>query len=382
MGDDTNSPEQWSAYISTLGQAMQASSGFARTQLDAQIKDAQKARQNAMAIAKLQADVQKYGINTTRQNLLDQLKENARQFDQNHELEMQQFGLSREQFAESQRQFNVTSGNQAQQFGQTLGENQRQFNITSGNQASQFGQTLTEQQRQFNENLATNRGQFGQTFGEGQRQFNVTSGETAREFNANNQLARQNLGLSYAKTATDYLSTPDTYFQARDFINMGQRAVDPGAGGIQPASGMGPTPYGAGGAPTPKTTDDFAVLAGYTQPGERVYAGGTPGFSEQGGGAPAGVNDQAPDPRLKAAKGIFEALPPSQDAGLDDSDWAALQAAKALYSSNLRPGTLQRMRPGQQAMLASAGRRLGYDPQDFQTDYTRYQPGQQGVRVA
>jgi hypothetical protein len=336
--NDTNGPQQWDQYIETLTQAMAASSGFERTKLNAQVNDAKKARQNALQIAQLNAETQRYGYDQSRQNIIDQLKENARQFDQNHDLEFQKLGLSREQLAEGARQFNVTSGNQASQ--------------------------------------------FGQTFGEGQRQFNVTSGEQARQFNASNELARANLGLNYAKTATDYLSTPDRHFQAADFTNMAGRALQ----------GLGPQPYGANGAPTPKTTDDFAVLAGYTMPGEgaasgrgadagraeQVYAGGSSSFNEGGGsGGQSGT-----DPRLKAVRAVFDAIPPSNEYGLNDNDYSALMAAKHIYTTNLGPGTLQRMTPGQLAMNRSAGARLGYDVPSWEADYTRYQPGQGSSRAA
>jgi hypothetical protein len=338
------SPEQYDAYIATITKAMAASSGFARTQLQAQINDAKKARQNAMAIAQVQAEVQRFGITTSRQNLLDQLQENARQFDQNHGLELEKLGLSREQLAENARQFNVTSGNQASQFGQTFGEGQRQF---------------------------------GLTFGEGQRRFDVTTGEGRREFDITAAQNRQRLGLDYAKTATDYMSTPDRYFQAADYTNMGRQAL----------AGQGPAPYAASGSPVAKTTDDFAVLAGYRMPGEgdpQAYAGGTSSFNEApGGGGANRSTDQGTDPRLKAVRGVFEAIPPSNEYGLNDNDFAALQAAKAIYSSKgLKPGTLERMRPGQLAMNRSAGARLGNYVPDWEADYRAYGVGQGSVRAA
>lgn len=87
-------PEQWQAYIDTLKQAYQASSGFERLKLQAQIDDAEKGRQNSLQIAQLQADNSRYGANLQRQTTLDQLRENARQFEANHALDMQKFGLS------------------------------------------------------------------------------------------------------------------------------------------------------------------------------------------------------------------------------------------------------------------------------------------------
>lgn len=96
-GTDPGSPEdleQWNQYIAQIQAALAASSGFARTQLEAQMKDAEKARQNAYRIAQLNAETSRYGVDVGRQNLLDQLKEQARQFDANHALEKDRFGLN------------------------------------------------------------------------------------------------------------------------------------------------------------------------------------------------------------------------------------------------------------------------------------------------
>jgi len=316
---NTVSADQWDRYIAVVTKAMAASSGFQRMQFEAQIKDAEKARQNAMKIAQLQAETSRYGVDVGRENLLAQLTENARQFDQNHVLDMQKFGLSQQQFEQGKYEFGANLGQRQHEFGVTAGQNQ------------------------------------------------------------------QNINLGFAKTATDYLSTPDRYFQAGDYIDMGKRALQ----------GLGPQPYGATGTPRPKTTDEFAVLSGYTQPGERAYAGGTPSYGEapgayagqgatgRGSDMPSNAtNEPIPDPRLKAVRGVFEALPPSGEAGLDGNDWAALQAAKAIYSSNLKPGTLQRMRPGQLAMNRSAGTRFGISVPDWEQDVASYGVGQQSVRAA
>lgn len=187
--------------------------------------------------------------------------------------------------------------------------------------------------------------------------------------------------LDIAKTATEYLSTPDRYFQASDFLSMTNRA----------AQGQAPRPYAYGTAPTPKTMADFNTL--YTGGGSPegapapVPSGG--GGIYGGSGAPAAAAASAgggaqaqTDPRQQAVAQVFKNLPPSEGQGLDDMDYAALTAAQAIYQSNLRPGTLERMRPGQRAMLGSAGKRLGYDVQDWQTQQRRNGVGQQSVRAA
>lgn len=183
-----------------------------------------------------------------------------------------------------------------------------------------------------------------------------------RQFDATHGLEISKLGLDYAKTATDYLSTPDRFFQSSDFLNMAGRVM---------AGQGGPAPYGATGTPTAKTEGDFAVLAGGGNP-----AAGSNVMAAAGAGGAGG------DARVKALKSVIDAVPPSAGSGMDANDFAVLQAAKALYSTNLQPGTLERMRPGQRAIMGSAGRRLGYDVKDWEADYKRSLPGQGAVRRA
>lgn len=245
---------KWDQYIAQLQQALQASSGFQRWQIERQMEDARKGRDLQWKIAKLQSS----GADA---RLVMQLKEQARQFDLNHGLEMQKLGLSR------------------------------------------------------------------------------------------------------AQTATEYLSTPDRFFQAGDFLNMSARYLtgQPGA-----------APYGSTGSPTPKTEADFAIL----EQGGNPYAGRGDATQAVAGGGSGG------DQRLKALQTVMKAVPPSEGMGLDANDHAVLQAARALYSTNLRPGTLESMRPGQRAIFQSAGKRLGYDVNDYMAGYEASRPNQQNVRAA
>lgn len=273
-GPQNISAQQYDEYIRALTEFWAASSGFERRKLEEQIREAQLARQNAMELAKLQAETSRYGVNMQRQTAIEQLKEEARQFDASHGVELQKLGLDR------------------------------------------------------------------------------------------------------AKTATEYLSTPDRYFQAGDFMDMSARALG-GQGG--------PRPYGATGPVRAKTEADFAVLSGYggsqaTGMQTNVGGGGTP----RGGGsavadAPNG-GGAATDPRTQVIANMVKAVPPSTGPGMDNNDFAVLQAAQALYSTNLRPGTYEKMRPGQQAMMESAGRRLGIHTPDWKANYERGRVGQGGVR--
>ena len=85
--------EAYDAYIARLTQAWQESSGLQRKQIEAQIDDAKKARENALAIAQMQDATSRYGTDTSRDLRLAELKQNQRQFDASHALDMQRYGL-------------------------------------------------------------------------------------------------------------------------------------------------------------------------------------------------------------------------------------------------------------------------------------------------
>ena len=91
--DDTNfGPQHYSAEIEYIAQQIRAASGsddeYRNRALDAQMKSAQAARENAMKIAQLQASTSRYGIDAQSATALRALKENARQFDAQHGLEI------------------------------------------------------------------------------------------------------------------------------------------------------------------------------------------------------------------------------------------------------------------------------------------------------
>lgn len=94
----------YDANINRLTQVWQQSSGIQRQQIEAQIEDMKRGRDNAMEIAKLQNDTQRYGYDQQRQNQIEQLKENQRQFDATHALELQRYGLDVEKLGLSRAQ--------------------------------------------------------------------------------------------------------------------------------------------------------------------------------------------------------------------------------------------------------------------------------------
>lgn len=84
---------KYQEYIKSIEKALEASSGWEREKYQMQRDDAQKALDNAYKIAKLQGDNQRYGYDSQRETALDQLKENQRQYDSTHALDLKKYGL-------------------------------------------------------------------------------------------------------------------------------------------------------------------------------------------------------------------------------------------------------------------------------------------------
>lgn len=250
----------WNEQIAILSAALAASSGLNRMQIEAQIEDAKKGRDNQMKIAQLQAETSRYGTDAQTAATLATLKQRAHEFELTHALDVQKVGLQR------------------------------------------------------------------------------------------------------AQTATDYLSTPDRFIQAADYLNMSSRVL---------AGQGGPSPYGSTGTPTPKTEGDFAVLE----------QGGIPGASGGAAAAGAAAGGTGGDARQKALAAIHKAYTPSNGLGMNENDLAVLDSTAAILKLGLAPGQYEAMRPGQQAIFGSAAKRLGYDPKDWLADRAASLPGQGSARA-
>lgn len=268
--------QAWAAsydkYIGNLTQAWQQSSGLQRRQIEAQITDAKKARDNQMAIARLQDKTSRYGTDAQTANELAQRQENARQFDATHALDMQKLGLTR------------------------------------------------------------------------------------------------------AQTATDYLSQPDRFVQASDFLNLSGRVL----------AGQGGPSTGSGAVPQMKTMADFDALTAGGNPGRQVDPSQAAAGYASGGAAPTAATGTGADARVKALRGLIDAAPPSDEPGLDNNAYHVLNAAKAIYSMNLTPQQQATLGSDKQSfqMLGSAGRRLGENPDAWWQKQQNSLPGQQSVRAA
>ena len=252
----------YNQYIARLTEQWRESSGLQRRQIESQIEDAKKGRENAMAIANLQAETSRYGVDQNRQQQMAELSERQRQFDANHDLNWAQVGLQR------------------------------------------------------------------------------------------------------AQTATDYLSTPDRFVQAGEFLNRSSRILSgqPGAGA------------GAGLSPRAKTSEGFAALEGYGGNGDRQI--------DAGAAAGPGAGSDA---RVKVLKALVEAAPPSDEPGLDRNSYAVLNAARAIYDmGNLTPKQQAAIGSDKeyQQMLGSGLRRSGVNADAWWQRQQQTRPGQSNVRRA
>jgi hypothetical protein len=90
---------RYDAYVEDLKQTADESSGFARMVALRQLDNAVKGREVQREIAQIQDRSSRYGVDVASRDRLRQLKEQARQFDANHGLELQKFALQRAETA-------------------------------------------------------------------------------------------------------------------------------------------------------------------------------------------------------------------------------------------------------------------------------------------
>lgn len=92
MSDDDT--RKWDQLVAEIKQALAVSSGWDREKKQLELEDAEKGRQNAYRIAELNDRTARYGIDERSRLELAQLKQNQKQFDATHGLELQKFGLN------------------------------------------------------------------------------------------------------------------------------------------------------------------------------------------------------------------------------------------------------------------------------------------------
>jgi hypothetical protein len=102
---------RYDAYVEDLKRTADESSGFARMVALRQLDDAVKGREVQREIADIQARSSRYGVDVTSRDRLRALKEEARQFDLKHGLEIEKVALQR---AETATNFLATPDRYAQ----------------------------------------------------------------------------------------------------------------------------------------------------------------------------------------------------------------------------------------------------------------------------
>lgn len=186
-----------------------------------------------------------------------------------------------------------------------------------------------------------------------------------REFDATHALDVQRLGLDRAKTATDFLSSPDRFAQAGNYLALSGRVL-----ADQPGAGT----YGSAVTPRGNTEADFAVL----ESGGNPY--GSRGSAMQAATAGGGAGTDA---RVKALKALND-VPVSDGPGMDANDYAVLKATAAIRGMNLTPQQQATINsdPEYTAILGSNLRRLGETPESWFKRQRQHLPGQQSARLA
>jgi len=99
--------------------------------------------------------------------------------------------------------------------------------------------------------------------------------------------------------------------------------------------------------------------------------------------APSGYGTA--DPRQKQLAQIAKASPPSPFDGLNETDQATLKLIESVYKrggQGIQGGELERMGKAQTGFMSSAGKLLGYDPEDLYQTYRQYRPSQGSASLA
>ena len=201
-------------------------------------------------------------------------------------------------------------------------------------------------------------------------------------------------GFDVAQFGAQLGSTPDTYFQARRFQGadvprlLGGSALLQGSG-----TQMAHPTAGPAGAPTPGVATMGSYLSGQ-DPYASPYGGQAPNYAAATpGGAPApaapgtlGMSGTPEDDRAKQIAGIAKVAPPSPYDGLNEQDTATLKLMESIYKQGggqVAGGELERLKAsGRYGFLASAGRLLGYSPEEFEATYQAYRPAQGSASAA
>lgn len=201
-----------------------------------------------------------------------------------------------------------------------------------------------------------------------------------RKFTAekNYEIARASFGLDIIKTAVDYGSQPDSYFQARQF----ESAIP----GLLNNTLRAPTSDVGIEGPKPNNLADLVSTLTGGQGNAALFGQGASVPGVNGGSGDSGSNlPSTGAPSLTpqdAASAVIGANPPSQFAGLSQSDQSALNSIKAIYEKGLDWRDLNNLNPQQLGSLVSGGKATGYDPKTELWKAAQKAPGQGDARAA
>jgi hypothetical protein len=329
------------------------------------------------------------------------------------ELGQLEYTLKRDAFVEEQRQYGIDFEEARRQYDTTHAEEARQFNVGASGYLQTGGTLSQPEQARMNQiqarddelRAAGQPGVGGDDLLELQRyQTQLSSGggqqrtlegqELDRQyaldvmqFGADEAERRRQYALSVSKFGAELASTPDTFYQSRRFQGVDVPRLLGGAGAATQDVQGGPTPgvatmgaylggqdpYGGGGGPSWAGT---SYPAGTTSP----YGGSAAGAAQPAAPGTLGLPGTPEDDRAKQVGRLASLSPPSPYDGLNEQDTSTLRLMESIYKQggqSIAGGEYERLKSsGRLGYLQSAGRLLGYDPKEMESQYQSYRPAQ------
>jgi len=314
--------------------------------------------------------------------------------------------MDRLNLGENQRQYDTTFGENQRQYDTSFGEGQRQFNTTASGYLQTTPQLTAQQQARLSQLQARDAQLKAAGVGQGveadqpgataemYQLLDMQAGRVAnpatgtggggpgqatldREKFQQDQLEQaRRYGLDVSKFGAELASTPDTYFAGRRFQGVDVPRLMGGAG----TPGAGPA-----GSPVPGVARMGAYLSGQ-DPFATPYGGAAPGAAQPAAPGTLGMPGTPEDDRAKQVSRLASISPPSPFDGLDEQDSATLRLMQSIYQKggqSIAGGEYERLKAsGRVGFLNSAGRLLGYDPNELQSQYQAYRPAQEDARLA
>jgi len=93
-GQGIASSDDWAAEQARIGALINSTEGYERWALEQKYADSEKGRQNALQLEQMRARAARYGVDAQTRSEMAQLAQRAKEFEANHDLDVQKFGLS------------------------------------------------------------------------------------------------------------------------------------------------------------------------------------------------------------------------------------------------------------------------------------------------